>query len=211
VNLVEIVGDPEAAKLMSDPMRRAILNLLRMRALTEANLADELGLTDPTVNYHLGLLRKARLLTVARREEEGHGIMQKFYAPTAYLFLPDVAELPKEVSRYYYPINIERARGVLSMAGKSGERLIHRRGVDDFGERLAESLVRVAKRYAGVQVKQGEGEALVVQMYKEALAGLGLHLQITSSTRPATKGQGARLGRQRNPAPPSYRRLSRGR
>ena len=175
VKLVEIIRDPEAAKLISDPMRRAILNLLRQRALTEAELAGSLGLTDATVNYHLQLLRKAGFITVAKREEEEHGIMQKFYAPTAYLYLPDVENLPKQVARYFYPINIERARGVLSvpggkrqMAGPNGNE------VDRLGEDLAKALVTAARRRAGVAVKQGEGEALVGGIYTEALAHLGM-------------------------------------
>ena len=173
VRLVEVIRDPDAAKLVSDPMRRAILNLLRQRPLTEAGLAENLGLTDATVNYHLQLLKKAGFITVARREEEEHGIMQKFYAPSAYLYLPDVGALPMEVSRYFYPINIERARGVLSVKGD------HRdiagpdgREVDRLGEDLAKMLVVVARRYASKEVNQGEGEALVGRIYEEALAKL---------------------------------------
>jgi DNA-binding transcriptional ArsR family regulator len=173
VKLVEIIRDPEAAKLISDPMRRAILNLLRQRSLTEAELAESLGLTDATVSYHLQLLKKVGFITIAKREEEGHGIMQKFYAPTAYLYLPDVGSLPREVARYFYPINIERARGVLSVlgdrqdiAGPNG------RAVDKLGEDLAKALVTVARRYSEKQVSQGEGEALVGEIYSNALSEL---------------------------------------
>lgn len=173
VRLVEVIRDPDAAKLVSDPMRRAILNLLRQRPLTEAGLAENLGLTDATINYHLQLLKKAGFVTIAGREEEGHGIMQKFYAPSAYLYLPDVEALPMEVSRYFYPINIERARGVLSVTGS------HRdiagpdgREVDKLGEDLAKALVTVARRYAAKEVSQGEGEVLAGRIYEEALMAL---------------------------------------
>lgn len=173
VNLVQIIGDPGTAKLISDPMRRAILNLLRQRALTQADLAESLGLTDATVNYHLQLLRKGGLLTIARREEEEHGIMQKFYAPTAYLYIPDVAKLPKEVARYYYPINIERIRGVLSARGNaSAGRRLAGRDVDELGEEFAEMLVDVARGYADRTVGQGEGEELVNEIYARALSRL---------------------------------------
>lgn len=173
VRLVEVILDPEAAKLISDPMRRAILNLLRQRPLTEAGLAENLGLTDATVNYHLQLLKRAGFVTIARREEEEHGIMQKFYAPSAYLYLPDVEALPMEVSRYFYPINIERARGVLSVSGnRRGLAGPDGREVDRLGEDLAKALVDVARRYETREVDQGEGEGLVVRIYKEALATL---------------------------------------
>jgi DNA-binding transcriptional ArsR family regulator len=173
VKLVEIIRDPRAAKLISDPMRRAILNLLRRKALTEAELAENLGLTDATVNYHLRLLMDIGFLTIVRREPEEHGIMQKFYAPTAYLYLPDVASLPKEVARYYYPINMERARGVLSaMGGSALKKGAKGKEVDEMGEELASTLVDVARSYSGTQIKQGEGEALVNEIYTEALVRL---------------------------------------
>jgi DNA-binding transcriptional ArsR family regulator len=173
LKLVRVINDPEAAKLISDPMRRAILNLLRRKALTEAALAASLGLTDGTVNYHLRLLRKIGFLTIARTEVEEHGIMQKFYAPSAYLYLPDVESLPKEVSRYYYPINIERIRGVMCSDGERTARLrLAGTDVDTLGEELAKELVKVARRYSEMEVNQGEGEELVNEIYREALAGL---------------------------------------
>jgi DNA-binding transcriptional ArsR family regulator len=173
LKLVRVIRDPEAAKLISDPMRRAILNLLRQKALTEAELADSLGLTDGTVNYHLRLLRNIGFVTVARTEPEEHGIIQKFYAPSAYLYLPEVGVLPKEVARYYYPINIERIRGVMSAGGEGAARLrAAAGGIDELGEKLAIELVRVARGYAETEVKQGEGEDLVNRIYTEALSRL---------------------------------------
>ena len=173
MKLVEIIRDREAAKLVSDPMRRAILNLLRLRSLTQAELAESLGLTDATVNYHLQLLRNAGFITIARREEEEHGIMQKFYAPTAYLYLADVEALPREVARYFYPINIERARGVLSVLGNRNEIAGHDgHEVDKLGEDLAKALVTVARKYSEKRVSQGEGEVLVGEVYADALSEL---------------------------------------
>ena len=173
VRLVEIINNPEAAKLISDPMRRAILNLLRLRSHTQAELAESLGLTDASMNYHLQLLKRARFITIVKREEEGHGIMQKFYAPTAYLYLPDVEVLPREVARYFYPINIERARGVLSVLGNPQQIAgPNGREVDKLGEDLAKALVKVARRYTEKEVSQHEGEVLVEEIYAKALSEL---------------------------------------
>ena len=171
IKLVEIVDDEEKAKLISDPMRRAILNLLRKRALTEAELAESLGLTDATVNYHLNLLRRSGFLSVVKRELEEHGIMQKFYAPSAFLYIPDIESLPREVARYYYPINIERMRGTLGALGL-GRSQRNRRGddIDKLGEDLAKALVKVAKEYSGREVHQGEGEPQAHSIYLEALS-----------------------------------------
>ena len=171
MKLVEVIKDPEAAKLISDPMRRAILNLLRRKAMSQSELAEALGLTDGTVNYHLRLLRGIGFLTVARRELEEHGIMQKFYISTAYLYVPDVESLPKEAARYYYPVNIERIRGVLS-SGKAWALQLPTEDVDELGEKLARELVKVAGEFSGVEVAQGEGEEKANDIYSKALARL---------------------------------------
>ena len=173
LKLVFVVRSPDAARLIADPMRRAILNLLRRRALTEAELAENLGLTDATVNYHLRLLRKSGFITVSRTEPEEHGILQKFYSPSAFLYLPDVRALPKEAARYYYPVNVERIRGVLSAIDDPLRRLSKRGAeVDELAEELAEELVNVAQRYRNTEVEQGGGEALVLKLYAEALRRL---------------------------------------
>src|SRR5919107_1534265 len=50
---VYIVNDLKVAKILVDPMRRAILDLLRQRPMTQAQLAHELGLTGASLNYHI--------------------------------------------------------------------------------------------------------------------------------------------------------------
>lgn len=172
MKFVEVIRDSEAAKLISDPMRRAILNLLRQESMSQSELAEGLGLTDGTVNYHLRLLRRIGFLKVARKELEEHGIMQKFYAPTAYLYVPDIKFLPKEVARYYYPVNIERIRGVLSAENQTAKLRLLKKDVDDLGEELARELVKVAEKYSHREVAQGEGEDLVNEVYSKALANL---------------------------------------
>ena len=173
IKLVEVIRDSDEARLISDPMRRAILNLLRRRAMSQSELAESLGLTDGTVNYHLSLLRNIGYLTVARKALEEHGIMQKFYAPTAYLYVPDVQSLPKEVARYYYPINIERIRGVLSAETPQSIQLrLTNKDVDSLGEDFARELVKVAEGFGDVEVPQGEGEDMVNEIYSKALARL---------------------------------------
>ena len=54
---VYIVNDLKVAKILVDPMRRAILDLLRQRPMTQAQLAQELGLTGASLNYHIKKLR----------------------------------------------------------------------------------------------------------------------------------------------------------
>ena len=174
MKLVTIVSDEEIAKLLSDPMRRAILNILRERPMNEAHLAKRLGLTDATVNYHLAILRKARLLIIAKKEVEEHGIVQKFYLPSSYLYLADVENLPRGVARYYFPINIERVRGALSSFGSAGWKMdaVTASRVDEMGEQLAMILVGVARGYLDEDVEPGSGEPRVNEIYSRAFAKL---------------------------------------
>ena len=47
---VYIVNDVKIAKILVDLMRRAILDLLRQRPMTQAGLANELGLIGASLN-----------------------------------------------------------------------------------------------------------------------------------------------------------------
>ena len=49
---VEVIANVEAAKLLVDPMRREIIRLLADKAMTENELAETLGLSDPSVGHH---------------------------------------------------------------------------------------------------------------------------------------------------------------
>ena len=82
---VYIVNDLKVAKILVDPMRRAILDLLRQRPMTQAQLAHELGLTNASLNYHIKKLRSKKLVVVAKKEVEEHSIMQIFFSSIAYL------------------------------------------------------------------------------------------------------------------------------
>jgi ArsR family transcriptional regulator, repressor of sdpIR and other operons len=169
VKLVKVIVEEEVAKVLSDPMRRAILNILRERPMTEAGLAHRLGLTDATINYHLRILKKWKLVTITRQEVGEHGILQKFYLPSSYLYLPDIENLDPEAARYYLPTNIERVRGALSTAGAAlPPRRLSGTQVDFLGEEFAKLLVRVAMKYEGREVEPGTGESAVNEIYFRA-------------------------------------------
>src|ERR687888_413975 len=112
---VYIVNDVKIAKILVDPMRRAILDLLRQKPMTQAGLANELGLTGASLNHHMKILRSNKLVTIFKREIEKHRIMQIFLTSIAYLFVYDLDSLPKNIARYFYPVSLERARAVVSL------------------------------------------------------------------------------------------------
>lgn len=54
-------------RALSDPTRRAILDLLKDGAKTAGDLADQFDMTNATVSHHLSVLRQAGLVTDDRR------------------------------------------------------------------------------------------------------------------------------------------------
>src|SRR5205085_12106834 len=94
---VYIVDNAKIAKVLVEPMRRAILDLLRQKPMTQAGLATELGLTGASLNHHMKILRSNKLVIVVTKEIERHKIMQIFLSSIAYLFVYDLDSLPKKI------------------------------------------------------------------------------------------------------------------
>ena len=50
-------------KALTDPTRRAILELLREGPRTAGDIAEQFHVSKPTISHHLDLLRQAELVT----------------------------------------------------------------------------------------------------------------------------------------------------
>lgn len=180
---VYIVDDAKIAKVLIDPMRRAILGLLRQMPMTQAGLANELGLTAASLNYHMNILRSKRLVAIAKKEVERHRIMQIFFSTTAYLFVYDLDSLPKNIARYFYPVSLERARAVvvsllvlnrtvLSSSHSSMYAIDQTpESIDAISENLSRFLVKTAKSYEDKVVNHGD-ESIIYEIYSKALSRL---------------------------------------
>ena len=183
---VYIVDDAKIAKVLIDPMRRAILGLLRQRPMTQAGLANELGLTAASLNYHINILRSKKLVTIAKKEVERHRIMQIFFSTTAYLFVYDLDSLPKSIARYFYPVSLERARAVVvsllmlnrkvlsSSSSSSPQSSVYAidqtpESIDAISENLSRFLVKTAKSYEDKVVNHGD-ESIIYEIYSKALS-----------------------------------------
>lgn len=176
---VYIVDDVKIAKVLVDPMRRAILDLLRQKPMTQAGLANELGLTGPSLNYHMKILRSKKLVTIAKKEIEMHRIMQIFFSSVAYLFVYDLDSLPKNIARYFYPVSLERARAVVSLLtlNKKDSLLSSYHieqtpeAINDMSENLSRFLVNTARSYEKLTVNHAN-ERIIYEIYKKALSSL---------------------------------------
>ena len=173
---VYIVDDVKIAKILVDPMWRAILDL-RQKPMTQAGLTNELGLTGASLNHHMKILRSNKLVTIFKREVERHRIMQIFLSSVAYLFVYDLDSLPKNIARYFYPVSLERARALvflLLMYNKEFSGLDIEQTpemINTISENLSRYLVMVAKPYEKQVINNGD-ERYVYEIYGRAMTNL---------------------------------------
>lgn len=66
------MGFNDTMKALSDPTRRAILNLLRDRSLTAGEIASNFDMTGATVSHHLSQLKKAELIHETKEKNYIH-------------------------------------------------------------------------------------------------------------------------------------------
>lgn len=166
-----VVDEPDVAKVLVDPMRRAILELLRGKPMTQAKLANELGLATSSLNYHMKLLKSKKLVTIVKREAELHRVVQKFFAPAAYLFVYDLDALPKNIARYFYPVSLERTRGMVSAILFKDSRFSipsTQEVMNDLSERVSRALVISAREYPKQDLDSGL-EAATYRIYRDAI------------------------------------------
>src|SRR5215467_2350995 len=171
---VYIVNNSKVAKTLIDPMRRAILDLLRQKPMTQAQMADELGLSSASLNYHIKILRSRKLVVVAKREYERHGIKQIFFLAAAYLFVYDLDLLPKSIARYFCPVSLERARSAISLLIMNNRNNSIDQTPDisnSFAEILSRQLVKIAKAYVEKQVNHAQ-ESIIYEIYTKAMSEL---------------------------------------
>jgi DNA-binding transcriptional ArsR family regulator len=171
---VYIVDDLKVAKVLVDPMRRAILSLLREKPMTQAQLAGELGLSDASLNYHMKILRASKLVAISKKEAEEHGIIQKFFSPAAYLFVYDLDALPKDLARYFYPVSLERARAAVSLLMMEGKPLqpgVGPSAINEIAAKLSALIVDAARPYTRKEAAYGN-ERIVYEIYTKALGML---------------------------------------
>jgi DNA-binding transcriptional ArsR family regulator len=173
---VKVIRDPEVIKVLADPVRREILRLISIQPLTETKLSGRLILTKPSTGHHLQVLRKAGLIRIERTKVGSYGIVEKFYEPTAKLFIEDWEKVPPEQRRYFLFRYVERLRGMLSafqlLAEKQGKR------IEINSDRLIELAQEIARRMPTIGEKHEktkgriDREMLIIEIYTETIKNI---------------------------------------
>jgi DNA-binding transcriptional ArsR family regulator len=81
-----LVAEPKQLKAMADPLRSQLIQLLRDRARSTQEIAEELDIPKGTIGHHLKVLESAGLIRVVRTRKV-RAMTEKFYGRTARLFL----------------------------------------------------------------------------------------------------------------------------
>lgn len=81
-----IVSGPVQLRAMADPFRTQLIQMLRDRARSTQEIAEELSMPKGTVGHHLKVLESAGLIRVVRTRKV-RAMTEKFYGRTARLFL----------------------------------------------------------------------------------------------------------------------------
>lgn len=111
---VRVLEEAEKIELIADFERSEILRLLDRCPMTETQLSEAFGLTKASIGYHLNLLMEGGLIEIIKTEVEEHGIMQKYYASKAAVFIPDFDCAPKQVGKQLIYSKKEWVRGILN-------------------------------------------------------------------------------------------------
>lgn len=85
---IRVLGDPEVLRLIADPLRLRMLELLRQESRTVTELATLLDRPRTNLYYHIKLLESHDLVTVESSEIVS-GIAEKRYRATAYRLTVD--------------------------------------------------------------------------------------------------------------------------
>ncbi|KYH36481.1 MAG: hypothetical protein AYL29_013560 [Candidatus Bathyarchaeota archaeon B24] len=171
---VKIVDEP---KILMDPVRREILRLLAIRPLTATQLAEKLGLTKSTVSHHIQVLKRAGLIRIKQTRLESHGILEKYYEPTALLFIEDYHKIPKGMRNYFLTVHMERLRGVLIALYLMGRKVrvprLTRKPdlLRELAGEVLERMTELGSKYEG-ELTDMDGESLLVKIYGEALKSI---------------------------------------
>jgi DNA-binding transcriptional ArsR family regulator len=140
--------------------------------MTQTQLADKLGLSKAALNHHLKILKRYGLVSIVKREEESHGIIQKFFAATSYLLLYDFDALPKDISSYFYSSRLEGARGVISTLSMYNDSITYNNQLANFiAGNLSSYLIEAAEPYIDKEIDYGD-EFKIYEIYVKAIKAI---------------------------------------
>ena len=157
---VLIVREPEQLRAVADDLRAKLIALLRRRAWSTQQLAEELNLPKGTVGHHLKVLEKARLIKVVRTRKV-RAMTEKFYGRTARLFLFEAEEAPDTVPGMGASMLRTAADEVSQAPAEVTFGHVRSRLSEKDARRLGRRLDRLVNDFQAAEQKDGDGSGHV--------------------------------------------------
>jgi predicted ArsR family transcriptional regulator len=158
-----VVAEPPQLRAMADPFRTQLIQLLRDRAQSTQELADELGIPKGTVGHHLKVLESAGLIRVVRTRKV-RAVTEKFYGRTARLFLYQTED-PAD-GRAISAITLRQAASEVERAGHStGFGLVRARLTDKDFERFERRAKKLMDDFRAADTPGGKPKSLTTGLW----------------------------------------------
>ena len=155
---VLVVDRPDQLRALADNLRATLVALLRERARSTQELAEELRLPKGTVGHHLKVLERAGLIRVVRTRRV-RAVTEKFYGRVAWLFLIRSEQAP-ETSGVLAAAALRRAADELELAPADGGRaafgVLRVRLTPEDAQRFERRLEKLADDVLAAEVEDGE-------------------------------------------------------
>jgi DNA-binding transcriptional ArsR family regulator len=167
---VLVVQEPEQLRALGDDLRSKIVALLRSRAASTTELAEQLGLPKGTVGHHLKVLEKAGLVRVVRTRQV-RALTEKYYGRVARLFVLRSADADGEDVRNVAAASLRRAIEEMLPIGDDGRTtfaVVRARLSDEDARRLTRRLERLIDDFRAADAATGNAYGLAASLYARA-------------------------------------------
>lgn len=163
---IHVIRDTATLRIIADPLRLRMLEMLRHQARTVTELADLIGVPRTKLYYHIKLLEAHELITVDTTRVVS-GITERYYRARAYRLSVDKAMLGRDPNAQlgtYLSVMFDEATTAIQRAAQAGLIDLDLTHEDSFKPRrlvigrrwlrLTESdLAAFAERYSALQAE----------------------------------------------------------
>ena len=159
-----VVDDPERLRALADDLRAKIVALLRERALSTTELAEQLGLPKGTVGHHVKVLERAGLIRVVRTRQV-RAVTEKYYGRVARLYILQSGD--GEGAEGAVAAGLRRAADELAQGGDVlGSASIHLRLQPKDARRFERRLAKLVQDMRASETPDGERFGLAALFYR---------------------------------------------
>lgn len=163
---VLVVDEPAQLRALGDDLRAKLVRLLRDRAASTTELAEQLGLPKGTIGHHLKVLERAGLVRVVRTRKV-RAMTEKQYGRVARLFVLKSTDAPLQASVAAAGLRqaADEIRAMSDDDETSTFSTLHARLSDADARRLSRRLQRIGEEFRARDTPGGRRVGFVFSLY----------------------------------------------